>query len=129
MENVYLDIRLNLKMFQTLGTMTVVTPPSMINPDNLGFTIINLREKEKNHFAKELNKLFPNDNVTIFIYDHPGYQDWLEQAMSKSNYIIMDKDKAPIWIKEKAPEKKSYYVSEEQSIEETFKTINAERVK
>ena len=120
---------LNLKMFQTLGTMTVVTPPSMINPDNLGFTIINLREKEKNHFAKELNKLFPNDNVTIFIYDHPGYQDWLEQAMSKSTYIIMDRAKVPIWIKEKAPEKKSYYVSEEQSIEETFKTINAERVK
>lgn len=120
---------LNLKMFQTLGTMTVVTPPSMINPDNLGFTIINLREKEKNHFAKELNKLFPNDNVTIFIYDHPGYQDWLEQAMSKSAYIIMDRAKAPIWIKEKAPEKKSYYVSEEQSIEETFKIINAERVK
>ena len=82
---------LNLKMFKTLGTMTVVTPPSMVNPDHIGFTIINFREKEKNHFAKELNKLFPNDNITIFIYDHPGYQDWLEQAMSKSNYIIMDK--------------------------------------
>ena len=120
---------LNLKMFQTLGTMTVVTPPSMINPDNLGFTIINLREKEKNHFAKELNKLFPNNNVTIFIYDHPGYQDWLEHAMSQSTYIIMEKDKAPIWIKEKAPEEKSYYVSEEKTIEETFKLINSERVK
>ena len=41
----------------------------------------------------------------------------------------MDRAKVPIWIKEKAPEKKSYYVSEEQSIEETFKIINAERVK
>ena len=29
---------LNLKMFKTLGTMTVVTPPSMMNPDNLTFT-------------------------------------------------------------------------------------------
>ena len=39
---------LNLKMFDTLGMMTVVTPPSMLNPENLSFTIINLREKEKN---------------------------------------------------------------------------------
>ena len=35
-------------MFKTLGTMTVVTPPSMMNPEGLSFTIINLREKEKN---------------------------------------------------------------------------------
>ena len=77
-------------MFKTLGTMTVVTPPSMMNPEGLSFTIINLREKEKNQFAKELNRLFPDDNVTVYIYDNPGYQDWLEQAMSKSNYIIME---------------------------------------
>ena len=115
---------LNLKMFKTLGTMTVVTPPSMMNPEKLSFTIINLREKEKNHFAKELNTLFPNDNITVYIYDNPGYQDWLEQAITKSKYIIMEKDKAPIWIKEMAPENKTYYVSEEQTIEQTFKIIN-----
>ena len=39
---------LNLKMFDTLGALTVVTPPSMMNPEKLSFTIINLREKEKN---------------------------------------------------------------------------------
>ena len=115
---------LNLKMFDTLGMMTVVTPPSMMNPEKLSFTIINLREKEKNHFAKELNTLFPNDNITVYIYDNPGYQDWLEQAVTKSKYIIMEKDKAPIWIKEMAPENKTYYVSEEQTIEQTFKIIN-----
>ncbi len=115
---------LNLKMFDTLGMMTVVTPPSMMNPEKLSFTIINLREKEKNHFAKELNTLFPNDNITVYIYDNPGYQDWLEQAITKSKYIIMEKDKAPIWIKEMAPENKTYYVSEEQTIEQTFKVIN-----
>ncbi len=118
---------LNLKMFKTLGTMTVVTPPSMMNPDNLTFTIINLREKEKNQFAKELNKLFPDDNVTIFMYDHPGYEDWLKEAISKSNYIIMEKAKAPIWIEEIAPEKKTYYVSEGQTIEQTFQIIHTER--
>jgi len=115
---------LNLKMFDTLGTMTVVTPPSMMNPTELSFTIINLREKEKNHFAKQLNKLFPNDNITIYVYDHPGYQDWLEQAITKSKYVIMEKDKAPIWIKEMAPENKTYYVSEDRSIEQTFDLIN-----
>ena len=118
---------LNLKMFKTLGTMTVVTPPSMMNPEKLSFTIVNLQEKEKNHFAKELNKLFPNDNVTVYIYDNPGYQSWLEQAITKSNYVIMEKDKVPIWIEEMAPEKKTYYVSKEQTIEQTFQIINKER--
>jgi hypothetical protein len=118
---------LNLKMFQTLGTMTVVTPPSMLNPEKLSFTIINLQEKEKNHFAKALNKLFPNDNVTVYIYDNPGYQSWLAEAITKSNYVIMEKDKVPIWIEEMAPEKKTYYVSQEQTIEQTFEIINKER--
>ncbi len=111
-------------MFDTLGALTVVTPPSMMNPEKLSFTIINLREKEKNHFAKALNKLFPNDNITVYMYDHPGYQDWLEQAITKSKYIIMEKDKAPIWIKEMAPENKTYYVSADQTIEQTFEIIN-----
>ena len=118
---------LNLKMFETLGAMTVVTPPSMINPEKLSFTIINLMENDKNHFAKELNKLFPNDNITVYIYDNPGYQSWLEEAVTKSKYVIMEKDKVPIWIQEMAPEKKTYYVSEEQTIEKTFELINKER--
>ena len=120
---------LNLKMFDTLGTMTVVTPPSMMTPEKLSFTIINLKEKEKNHFAKQLNTLFPNDNITIYMYDHPGYQDWLEQVVTKSKYVIMDEDKAPIWIKEMAPEKKTYYVSEERTIEQTFEAINQKESK
>jgi|TARA_R100000030_G_C3207814_1_gene112579 hypothetical protein len=115
---------LNLKMFDTLGTLTVVTPPSMMNPQNISFTIINLQEKEKNYFAQQLNKLFPNDNITVFIYDQHGSQDWLEQALSKSKYVIMEKDKVPIWIQEMAPAQKTYYVSEEQTIEQTFEVIN-----
>ena len=111
-------------MFDTLGMITVVTPPSMMNPEKLSFTIINLKEKEKNHFAKELNTLFPNDNITVYIYDNIGNENWLEQAITKSKYIIMENDKAPIWIKEMAPENKTYYVSEEQTIEQTFEIIN-----
>ena len=39
----------------------------------------------------------------------------------------MEKAKAPIWIEEIAPEKKTYYVSEGQTIEQTFQIIHTER--
>ena len=41
---------LGIKAFDTLGMITVVTPPSMINPEKISFTLINIKEKEKNHF-------------------------------------------------------------------------------
>ena len=120
---------LNLKMFNTLGMITVVTPPSMMNPEELSFTIINLKEKEKNHFAKELNTLFPNDNITVYIYDNIGNEEWLEKAITKSKYVLMDKDKAPIWINEIAPNKKTYSISKEQTVEQTFETISKQMEK
>ncbi len=120
---------LNLKMFNTLGMITVVTPPSMMNPEELSFTIINLKEKEKNHFAKELNTLFPNDNITVYIYDNIGNEEWLETAITKSKYVLMDKDKAPIWINEIAPNKKTYSISKEQTVEQTFETISKQMEK
>jgi len=120
---------LNLKMFDTLGMITVVTPPSMMNPEELSFTIINLKEKEKNHFAKELNTLFPNDNITVYIYDNIGNEEWLETAITKSKYVLMDKDKAPIWINEIAPNKKTYSISKEQTVEQTFETISKQMEK
>jgi len=120
---------LNLKMFDTLGMITVVTPPSMMNPEKLSFTIINLKEKEKNHFAKELNTLFPNDNITVYIYDNIGNEEWLETAITKSKYVLMDKDKAPIWINEIAPNKKTYSISKEQTVEQTFETISKQMEK
>ena len=110
-------------MFHTLGIITLVAPPSMMAPEKLSFTIVNLREKEKYHFAKQLNMLFPNDDITVYIYDNPGYQAWLKEAVTKSKYVIMEKDKAPMWIQEIAPVKKTYYVSEEQTIEQTFEII------
>ena len=70
--------------------------------------------------------MFPNDNCTIFIYDTEGNNGWLKQAISKSKYVIMEKDKVPVWITELAPEDKTYYVSEEQTIEHTFEKINKE---
>ena len=57
---------LNMKIFNTLGTVTLVTPPSLINPKEIGFVLINLKESQKNEFATTLNKLFPNANYPLF---------------------------------------------------------------
>ena len=87
---------LALKMFDTLGHVTIVTHPSMIVPEKVSFTLINMEEKEKNQFAKAINKLFPKDNITIFMYNGSDNQHWLENAISRSKYVLMDKDKSPI---------------------------------
>ena len=115
---------LALKMFDTLGIVTVVTAPSMIVPDKISFILINLEEKEKNEFAKAINKVFPKDNIVVFIYNETGNEAWLEQAISRSKYVLMDKDKSPIWISEMVPEKKTYGISEQQSVEQVFETIS-----
>ena len=115
---------LALKMFDTLGLVTIVTHPSMIVPEKISFTLINMEEKEKNQFAKAINKLFPKDNITIFMYNGSDNQHWLENAISRSKYVLMDKDKSPIWIDEMAPENKTYVISEQQSVEQVFETIN-----
>ena len=115
---------LALKMFDTLGIVTIVTHPSMIVPEKISFTLINMEEKEKNQFAKAINKLFPKDNITIYMYNGSDNQHWLENAISRSKYVLMDKDKSPIWIDEMAPENKTYVISEQQSVEQVFETIN-----
>ena len=115
---------LNMKMFDTLGMVTLVTPPSMMNPAKVSFTLINLKEKEKNHFAKELNKVSPNDNVTVYLYDTAGQNNWLKQAISKSKYVVLDNTDLPIWIQELVPENKLYLVTQDQTIENTFENIN-----
>ena len=75
---------LALKMFDTLGIVTVVTAPSMIVPEKISFTLINLEEKEKNEFAKAINKVFPKDNIVVFMYNETDNQAWLEKAISRS---------------------------------------------
>lgn len=114
---------LKMKMFDTLGMVTLVTPPSMMNPDKISFALINLKEKEKNHFAIELNKLFPNDNVVVYIYNTSGEKGWIAQAMQKSKYILINKD-SPIWLEEMAPATKTYFVDEQQTVEKIFTTIS-----
>jgi len=117
---------LNMKILDTLGMVTLVTPPSMMNPEKISFTLINLKEKEKDQFAKHLNKIYPNDNIVVYICQKNAEKGWLSQAMGKSTYVIVDKTNLPIWIDEALPIKKSYEVTAEQSIEQTFENINKE---
>ena len=118
---------LNMKILDTLGMITLVTPPSMMNPEKISFTLINLKEKEKDQFAKHLNKIYPNDNIVVYICRKNIEKGWLSQAIGKSTYVIVDKTNLPIWIDEVLPIKKCYEVTAEQSIEQTFENINKER--
>ena len=115
---------LALKIFDKLGIVTIVTHPSMIMPEKISFTLINLEEKQKNQFAKAINNLFPKDNITIYMYNESENQNWLERAITRSSYVLMDKDKSPIWVGEMAPGKKTYNISEQQTVEQVFETIS-----
>jgi len=115
-----------MKILDTLGMVTLVTPPSMMNPEKLSFTLINLKEKEKDQFAKHINKIYPNDNIVVYICQKNAEKGWLLQAMGKSTYVIVDKTNLPIWIDEELPIKKCYEVTAEQSIEQTFEIFNTE---
>ena len=117
---------LNLKLFDTLGAVTLVTAPSMMNPEKISFTLINLKEQEKDQFAKQLNKIYPEDNVTVYIAKTNSDKSWLAQAMRKCKYIIVNKINLPIWIDEEIPSAKCYEVGPERSIEETFATFKTE---
>jgi hypothetical protein len=115
-----------LKIFDTPGMITLVTPPNMMNPEKISFTLINLKEKEKDQFAKHLNKLYPNDNVVVYICKKNIEKGWLLQAMGKSTCVVVNKTDLPIWINEELPIKKCYEVTAERSIEETFEIFNTE---
>jgi hypothetical protein len=49
--------------------------------------------------------------------------------MSKSNYVIVNKDTVPVWIEEEVPAKaKIFYVSKENTVEQTFENIQKESI-
>ena len=51
----------NLKLFDTMGMITLVTPPSMINPGDISFLLIDLKEDQKNQL--EVIKLYNLINI------------------------------------------------------------------
>ena len=58
-----------------MGKLTLVTPPSMVRPKDISFTIINLNEEQKTIFTDKLNELFPKNEITIFIWDKSQVED------------------------------------------------------
>ena len=79
---------LAIKNFETLGYVTLVTPPSMMNPEKVSFAILDLEEEQKNQFALQLNTIFPNDNVTVFVYNSGAPVGWIREATLKAKYIL-----------------------------------------
>lgn len=72
-----------------MGKLTLVTPPSMVSPKDISFTIINLNEEQKTIFTDKLNELFPKNEITIFIWDKSHVEDnWLDQANLNSDYVV-----------------------------------------
>ena len=74
------------------GTITLVTPPSFFQNQNRSFCLINLSKKDKDNFADAVNKWFPKDDLTIYLWDDnnfsaldpfgqdddPAYEQYLE---------------------------------------------------
>jgi hypothetical protein len=119
---------LNLKMFDSIGSVTLVSPPSMMQGREIGFTLVNLQEKEKNHFATEVNKVFPNDNVVMYMHNGVGEKGWLFKAISESKHVVMNRTNVPAWIEEMVPERKQHFIDADQTIGSIFETIKQKSV-
>ena len=55
------------------GTITLVTPPSFFQNQNRSFCLINLSKKDKDNFADAVNKWFPKDDLTIYLWDDNNF--------------------------------------------------------
>lgn len=74
---------------EQMGKLTIVTPPSMVRPKDISFTIINLNDDQKNVFTNKLNELFPKNEITVFVWDKSTVQDkWLAEANLNSDYVV-----------------------------------------
>jgi|TARA_B100000029_G_scaffold502079_1_gene576719 adenylate kinase family enzyme len=114
-----------LKLFKTLGTITIITPPSMVNPSAISFCLINLKEEQKNQFAVQLNKIFPDDNIIVYMNDTVSTEaKWYRQAILKARFVVVDKTNLPIFVQELLTDnKKIYEFNGEQSVESIFNKI------
>ncbi len=63
--------KLNLR--KKMGTITMVTPPSFFQNQNKSFCLINLSKKDKDNFADQINKYFPKEDLTIYLWDDNNF--------------------------------------------------------
>tara|TARA_B100001287_G_scaffold274614_1_gene280295 strand:+ start:1105 stop:1668 length:564 start_codon:yes stop_codon:yes gene_type:complete len=62
-----------LELRKKMGTITMVTPPSFFQNQNRSFCLINLSKKDKDNFADQINKYFPKDDLTIYLWDDNNF--------------------------------------------------------
>ena len=95
----------------------------MINPHEISFCLINLKEEQKDQFAIQLNKIFPEDNITVFMYDiGAGAGPWIKQAINKARFVVYDNTNLPLFVTELLP-KDGYEYNGDQSVEQIFTKI------
>ena len=56
-----------------MGTITMVTPPSFFQNQNRSFCLVNLSKKDKDNFATQINKYFPKEDITIYLWDDNNF--------------------------------------------------------
>ncbi len=103
------------------GTVTLVTPPSWFQNQDVSFCLINLSKRDKDGFADQLNTHMAKKNVNLYIWDDNNFSgldpfgnesdaeyekylenwkpnqkgrdySWLLNACRASTYIIMNMD-------------------------------------
>jgi len=62
-----------LELRKRMGSITLVTPPSFFQNQNRSFCLINLSKKDKDNFADAVNKWFPKDDLTIYLWDDNNF--------------------------------------------------------
>ena len=62
-----------LELRKRMGSITLVTPPSFFQNQNRSFCLINLSKKDKDNFANAVNKWFPKDDLTIYLWDDNNF--------------------------------------------------------
>ena len=62
-----------LELRKKMGSITLVTPPSFFTNQNRSFCLVNLSKKDKDNFADAVNKWFPKNDLTIYLWDDNNF--------------------------------------------------------
>jgi hypothetical protein len=64
-----------LELRKKMGTITMVTPPSFFQNQNRSFCLVNLSRRDKDNFADQINKYFPKEDITIYLWDDNNFSN------------------------------------------------------
>lgn len=76
------------------GSITLVTPPSIIDNTNKTFCLVDFNEDDKTLFMKYIDKFYknPKESLTVYIADKNDSQfnsKWLLDVIQKSSNVII----------------------------------------